>query len=359
MKRLEASHGIICSVPDSVLLGYFGWPSVAKLKDGSLAAVVSGFRAAHICACGKTVLFTSKDQGTTWDIGQIINDSMADDRDAGVIELADGRLVISWFSSDIRHYINDGNRGYYRPTMPVLEALDDEDILHYIGAFLRFRNTDGIWDKPQKVLVSAPHGPIQLKNGDIFYIGSQAGELQPDGRIAYRMGDLHHGLLTLRSSDGGKSWKRLGTIPCENNYFEPHAIELKDGRILAMIRQNSDFSILKTFSADGGATWSTPEQIGFGSPPHLVRASNGVLVCSYGWRKEKDFGQRVMFSKDEGATWDTDWIIRDDADSADLGYPCTVQLDDGSMYTVYYQHVNGCRNASLMYSRWQLPDEYK
>jgi len=88
-----------------------------------------------------------------------------------------------------------------------------------------------------------------------------------------------------------------------------------------------------------------------------MRASNGLIVCTYGWRKDC-YGQRVMFSADEGKTWDYDWIIRDDADSPDLGYPSTVQLKDGSMFTVYYQHVNGCRNASLMYSKWQLPEKY-
>lgn len=352
MKRIEASHGMICSVPDSVLLGYFGWPSVARLKDGTLVAVASGFRAGHICACGKTVLFRSTDQGKTWDIGQIINDSMADDRDAGIIELADGRLALSWFSSDLRSRRNEA-------TGPVFDALDDEDILRYIGSYLRFRGTDGVWEKPRRVAVSAPHGPIQLKNGDIFYIGSQAGQVRPDGTIDYRMGDMAHGLAVIRSSDGGKTWTMHGKIPSEHDFYEPHAIELADGRILAVIRRDSDFSLVKTFSSDGGETWSEPELVCGGSPPHLLRASNGVIVCSYGWRRGKGFGQRVMFSRDEGATWDTDWIIRDDADSPDLGYPCTVQLEDGSMFTVYYQHVNGCRNASLMYSRWQLPEAYR
>lgn len=357
MKRLNAEHGIICSVPDSVLLGYFGWPSVAKLHDGTLAAVASGFRAGHICACGKTVLFTSKDDGRSWDIGQIINDSMADDRDAGIVELPDGRLLVSWFSSDIRVYVPQGEHPYYDSTYPVLEAFNEDDIARYIGSFIRIRELDGRWGKPMQILASTPHGPVVQKNGDLFYLGTKFGQQREDGSIDFKMGDCRSGLVALRSKDGGKTWQTLGRITFGNReIYEPHSIELKDGRILGLIRAHNPFSIAKSFSSDGGLTWTDPLEVTHGSPPHLLRHSSGTIICSYGWREEPGYGQRVMFSDDEGETWDTDWIIRDDGDTGDLGYPATVELDDGSLFTVYYQHLTGHRNAALMWSRWRMPD---
>jgi hypothetical protein len=87
-----------------------------------------------------------------------------------------------------------------------------------------------------------------------------------------------------------------------------------------------------------------------------MRHSSGLLVLTYGYRQEP-FGQRVAVSSDEGATWEHDWIIRDDTPDYDLGYPATVELADGSLFTVYYQKVPGDTKCSLHWSRFQLPEE--
>jgi hypothetical protein len=47
--------------------------------------------------------------------------------------------------------------------------------------------------------------------------------------------------------------------------------------------------------------------------------------------------------------------VRDDGFDWDLGYPSTVELADGSLFSVYYQKVQGNHKASLLWSRWQLP----
>ena len=201
-----------------------------------------------------------------------------------------------------------------------------------------------------------------------------------------------------------------GTHP--HNYHEPHAVELPSGRLIGMIRvQNRkevgdelgalgipSFSMMQTVSDDGGRSWSTPQALGFhGAPPHLLRHSSDVLVLSYGHRLPA-YGQRVAFSYDEGATWEHDWILRDDGpgggrswtafrgapphlttdgtqtipteerdtpkdedwvlrDDApgDLGYPATVELGDGSLFTVCYQQAAGGEKCSFLCSRWTLP----
>jgi sialidase-1 len=112
--------------------------------------------------------------------------------------------------------------------------------------------------------------------------------------------------------------------------------------------------MFQTGSVDGGKTWSAMKPTGvLGSPPHLVRHSSGVLVCVYGYRAP-GFGQRVLLSKDDGATWEN-WIIRDDAPHSDLGYPASVELSDGNIYTIYYQAASKDEKCSLMWSRWRLP----
>jgi hypothetical protein len=62
-----------------------------------------------------------------------------------------------------------------------------------------------------------------------------------------------------------------------------------------------------------------------------------------------------MFSSDGGRTWDRDWVLRDDGPDWDLGYPCSAELPDGSLLTVYYQKVRAGEPCSLLWSRWRIP----
>jgi len=115
------------------------------------------------------------------------------------------------------------------------------------------------------------------------------------------------------------------------------------------------FSMMQTESVDEGHTWSSPRALNFhGSPPHLLRHSSGALLLTYGYRSTP-YGQRVAISRDEAQTWEHDWIIRDDGPDSDLGYPSTVELGDGSLFTICYQRVPGDQKCSLQGSRWQLP----
>ena len=43
-KKLKAEHGTVVSMPKD-FFGYFAWPSVGRLEDGTLVAVASGARA--------------------------------------------------------------------------------------------------------------------------------------------------------------------------------------------------------------------------------------------------------------------------------------------------------------------------
>ncbi|MBN1810166.1 MAG: exo-alpha-sialidase [Planctomycetes bacterium] len=113
--------------------------------------------------------------------------------------------------------------------------------------------------------------------------------------------------------------------------------------------------MMASIPGDGGLAWSTPKPLNFhGGPPHLLRHSSGLLILTYGYR-QKPYGQRVAFSRDDGVMWEYDWIIRDDGPDGDLGYPSTVELADGSLFTVYYQKAAKGEKCSLLWSRWNMP----
>ena len=72
-----------------------------------------------------------------------------------------------------------------------------------------------------------------------------------------------------------------------------------------------------------------------------VELENGHVLCTYGYRNAP-FGIKACFSYDSGMTWDTnnEIVIRDDGMHLDLGYPASIQLDDGKILSVYYFHGN-------------------
>jgi sialidase-1 len=366
-KRLNAEHGIVCRMPNE-RFGYFGWPTVARMADGTLVAASSGRRTAHVCPFGKTVLNVSTDNGQTWSEPRIIQDSMIDDRDAGIVSLKSGNVLVSWFRSDTRKYgipqhASDEVRGLWEAAFA---EWTDTNVAELLGSWIMLSEDHGAtWSMPVRVPVSAPHGPIQLHNGDLLYLGKARRVEQElaEGRI-----------LAARSKDDGRTWEVVGEFPAAPktepvNYHEPHVVELPSGRLLGMIRIQEHggrdlkaasiptFSMMQTESDDAGRTWSTAKPLGFhGSPPHLLRHTSGKLVLTYGYRLAP-FGQRVAFSDDDGATWSHDWVLRDDGPDSDLGYPATVELDDGSLFTVYYQKAAAGENCSLLWSRWHLPGE--
>ena len=183
------------------------------------------------------------------------------------------------------------------------------------------------------------------------------------------------GAIAAAKSSDGIRWQALGQVPLyegtqERNYHEPHVAELPDGRLLGLIRFEKapngpepkalglqDFSLFQSISSDGGSTWSQAEPLDFhGSPPHLLVHSSGTLIGSYGYRQEP-YGERIMLSYDGAASWTYDYILRDDGPDRDLGYPSSIELDDGSILTMYYQKpASKTDKCALLWSRWSLPE---
>jgi hypothetical protein len=74
---------------------------------------------------------------------------------------------------------------------------------------------------------------------------------------------------------------------------------------------------------------------------------------TYGHRR-KPFGNQARVSEDHGMTWSEAIVISGDGAGGDLGYPSTVQFEDGSLVSVWYEKLPGSARAVLRQARWTL-----
>jgi hypothetical protein len=203
---LDAEHGVVCRLPGE-RFGYFAWPTIARMDDGTLLVVSSGLRAEHVCPYGKTVLNVSRDDGRTWSPPRVIQDSPIDDRDAGILNLGGKSVLASWFRSDTRIYAKeDWIPAAERESWPkVFADWTDDMVAGLVGSWTSVSDDGGeTWSEPHRAPVSTPHGPIKLANGDLLYFGKPFGTWK----------DMEVGQLTAaRSSDRGQTWRIIGRVP--------------------------------------------------------------------------------------------------------------------------------------------------
>ena len=352
---------------------YFAWPTVARLQDGTLACVASGFRVGHVCPFGKAVMIRSYDNGESWTRPEVIIDTPLDDRDSGICTFGESGVIVTSFNNTVKFQRGHHDITPYKSAyLDVVEKRCDEE--KYLGSTAVIsRDCGRTFGDIIMLPVSAPHGPITLNDGSIFYVGRickgdysafeekviRCYKISPEGDAEL--------LSKIDDIDGYNSW-------------EPHAIQLPDGKIIVHIRVQDEMTV-KAFttyqceSYDGGKSFTKPHAIlpiKGGAPSHLMLHSSGMLISTYSYRMSP-YGIRAMFSRDGGESWDSGNQIfvngmsktpdgipiiadpqhADDFDPLnigadyDLGYPASVELDDGSILTVFYAHEkSGPRSAS-------------
>jgi sialidase-1 len=361
---------VLCKEPGR----YIGWSSVCLRKNGELVAVFSGDRDEHVCPWGKVQMIKSTDMGETWTAPVTICNTPLDDRDAGILELPNSDLLVTWFTS-VAYIREIQDRAKLVPGTPRFYwALHDEKITpetkkEWLGHFTA-RSTDGgkTWEKPVRTLGSANHGPLLLQDGRLLLVGRY---WSGDGAASIT-GEGKQTVSVEESRDNGRSWQHVVDLlptPPEHieQFHEPFAVETNDGRIVAQFRfhadpesgkKNRDESkcmLHQAESADGGRTWTqmTPTLIQ-GYPPHLIRLKDGKLLTVYG-RRMPAYGEYACLSDDQGRTWDVANEIKLAGHyNGDLGYPASVELPNGDILTVYYQAEKEGEKTCLMGTCWRV-----
>ena len=333
---------------------YFAWPTIAKLQNGRICVGASGYRVEHICPFGKGVLAFSDDNGETYSEPVPVIDTVLDDRDVGLTVFGEKGLIVTSFNNTLQ--FQRENMPQTQECFDYINSVSPEEEAEALGVPFRISNDFGeTFGKIHKSPISSPHGPTELSDGTILWVG--------------RIQGIHNHIEahTIDTKTGEMTF--VGDMELYNNeefkdiyFYEPHAIELPDGKIICHLRaENKDetlFTLYQTESTDKGMTWTKPRQIvrdDSGAPGHLFMHSSGVLISTFSHRA-KPYGIWAVFSTDNGKTWSDEKIIYNANESDDLGYPSTIELDNGDLITAFYTRDNDDVPAVIMQQKWTLTE---
>ncbi|APZ92631.1 exo-alpha-sialidase [Fuerstiella marisgermanici] len=310
--------------------------SVIALNDGSLlfaATEFSGsgsdFAAAHIVA------MTSTDQGRTWHNKRVLQENTG------------GMNVMS---VTLRRMPSGQIAMYY------LQKNSHTDL----DAFVRFSD-DETKTFGDSILITADEGYHVVNNDRVLQL-STGRLLVPASSCPDVKGGGHFKNHCYMSDDGGLTWRNGKTMldAPKRGAMEPEVVELNDGRIMMLIRNQLGF-VGKSYSTDGGDTWSEMESLGLQGPeaPATLRripsTGNLVLIWNNTFEEEADHGGErtpltAAVSDDDGDTWQTVGNLEDDASRT---YSYTSLMFVGERMAMSYwdskigDHSWSCRFRSL------------
>ena len=328
---------------------YYITPWLTRLSNGDLLVTAREAHArnkeqrGHVDPTARGVYVRSRDGGKTWSTKRVFDDQtyrFSETQDVPVTQLSDGSLLVNMYSWAVSplptSFLADSHR-FFSST--------------FEGEWTVRSTDDGnTWSQRRPVKpagippISARVPPLELPDHTLVM-------------AVYDEGPKRSGLdwsrcWLIRSSDMGTTWGSPSLMAEDpeyrRNFEEPSLTRLRNGKLISMIRITTGVSPLwpaskegylwQTESSDDGHTWSKPFKTNiWGHPAEIVELRDGRLLCVYGYRRAP-FGVRASLSKDGGKTWDVskEIVLRSDGGSGDLGYPSSVQFEDGRVLTVYW-----------------------
>ena len=319
--------------------------SLATLENGDIVAVFNEERGRVHADNGWSSLIRSKDGGRTWDPSTKVTvlgcTEYTSNWDPAITRLSDGTLIVAL---NQRFRAREGRISFW---------------YNWIGTYV-LKSTDGgyTWSDPIPVNVhpmkhgGTRTGPLELPNGRLLLgLYGRLTDYEEYGGYEARRAYL------VKSDDKGDTWEHFSTLAYDPAgiiyYQEPALVRLDNGTLVCMLRAEKAPSfthdaLYVTYSDDDGASWSLPKRLKiWGYPPHLLKLNDGRILLTYGYRRDEG-GVKGLISED-GYTWDPSQIFTittggnastncDGMGGWHIGYPSTVQLEDGTILTAYHQY---------------------
>jgi len=209
-----------------------------------------------------------------------------------------------------------------------------------------------------------PQALLNLADGAMLLLGYGARpDLNKESLTIYTWGSHHCQAFVCRSTDDGDTWspwvsldnagvdtytdpahpdQRLGrTIEGNLDLTEVCAAQVRDGRILALIRPIYSPWMWESWSDDGGVTWTPCVRGPFPgyATPNMLRTQAGALLVAHRLPT-----MTVNLSVDDGATWDEGTQI----DSAIWVMGAMVEVESDLALYVYWDSFESRMRAQHM-----------
>lgn len=334
--------------------GYTG--DIVELKDGSLLLAYAAPPESRFK--GGIAGRKSSDRGVTW------SDEFLMQANAGKLEtiavnlqrLASGELLFGYLLID--NYEGTDHRKYSG---------------HY---YVRRSGDEGrTWSHP---ICVTPYPSFHNVNPDrIFQLSSGRIIVPAEWSMAAGGGEAGHMVSLCYYSDDGYIWIRSQNyVDVGSTTEEPAIVELKDGRLLMVFRNNLGY-VGRAYSEDKGDTWSKYELLDLPSPlaPQLITQIPGTGDLLLLWCNNPDAPARARreaqptvkiaqmtrqlgevrapltsaISRDQGRTWEHIRNIAADPAGVygDYGYPGLTWIDKGAVAVVNYHALDGLHVARI------------
>lgn len=321
--------------------GFF--PVLARTGPDALA-VIYRTGATHVGISGTLAVATSTDGGKSWSDPVQIAPRWEDNRNPAFGANGKGELIAAWWKAALHNYREqpDGNLLYE----------EQQDAWATVPALFVSKSADGgkTWSVGQSypselLTLASPYGRIiQAPDGTLL--------MSVYGTPRQPIEGVRDQVVVLRSTDGGETWGDESLVAVKHN--ETTFAMLPDGRLLAAARSESGH-VAMLHSDNLGRTWSDPVQVTRDGehPADLTVLQSGRVLLTFG-RRIRPMGCGLLLSNDGGSSWDTNHevlLAGDGIESGDLGYPSTVQLEDGHLVTVLY-YASGSEMSGGFMNNW-------
>ncbi|MFN7921579.1 MAG: sialidase family protein, partial [Bryobacteraceae bacterium] len=152
----------------------------------------------------------------------------------------------------------------------------------------------------------------------------------------------------LKSTDGGNTWQKRGSVKGPQGADEPTIAELPNGGVQMILRTGGGV-FWTSVSNDKGDSWAAPER---GDLPaarsshSLVRLRDGRLVLTHDADASKRDPLTMRVSSDGGRSWGEPLVIArarkvEPPIRSQVSYPSVTELAGGSLVVVWSDLVIG------------------
>jgi sialidase-1 len=307
--------------------GFNHAPSITTLPDGRLCA--AWFSGPFEASVDQVILGSySSDGGKTWSPEVVLNDEpRKSDFDPAFIR--DGKRT---------HLFYEAGRWNRYPVVGRRTAEEEQVGVKSYRMYMRTSDDSGMtWSAPVQLSedgeISCRSNGIRLTTGELLFPIQSKGPVRRSG--------------VLKSSDGGKSWKRFGDVgtPEKIGAAEPTIAELSDGRVLMAVRTSDGF-LWTAIGTERGEKWGEArktEIVAAGSSSNLLRLADGRILLTHSASPPPLRSPLTVRVSNDGEAWGpplkVDEVPAPEEGGAVWGrsvtYPSACQLEDGTVVIVW------------------------